>query len=85
VPTVEDLLDETAEVVIAAAADAPPPLREELLSAWCQRHPDSGSADLRALARRTNDRDHRKLAERYARNASRTGGRHLRALAPERS
>jgi hypothetical protein len=80
VPTLQDLLDETAEVVIAAAADAPPPTRDELLTGWCQRHPDTASADLRALARRTDDLDHRKLAETYARSARRETSRHLRGL-----
>lgn len=82
VPTVQDLLDETAEVVITAAADAPPSVRRELLTAWCERHPDTASADLRALAGRTDDRAHRKLAETYAHKAHRTNGRHLRALPP---
>ncbi len=80
VPTWQDLLDETAEVVIAAAAEAPAPARDELLTAWCQQHPDTASADLRALARRTDDRTHRTLAETYAQKARRTAGRHLRGL-----
>jgi hypothetical protein len=80
VPTLRELLDETAEVVIAAAADAPPPVRDDLLTGWCDRHPDTASGDLRALARRTDDRGHRTLAETYARKARRTTGSHLRAL-----
>jgi hypothetical protein len=80
VPTLQDLLDETAEVVTAAAADAPPPARDDLLTAWCQRHPATASADLRALARRTDDRAHRRLAETYAQKARRTTSRHLRGL-----
>ncbi|MEV4707896.1 hypothetical protein [Actinoplanes sp. NPDC049316] len=80
VPTMQDLLDETAEVVVAAAADAPAAVRDELLTGWCRRHPDTAAASLRALARRTDDRDHRKLAEAYARSARRTADSHLRAL-----
>jgi hypothetical protein len=80
VPTWQDMLDETAEVVVAAAADAPPPARDDLLTGWCQGHPDTASADLRALARRTDDRAHRTLAETYAQKVRRTTGRHLRGL-----
>ncbi|HEX8347259.1 MAG TPA: hypothetical protein VF657_21350, partial [Actinoplanes sp.] len=58
---------------------APPSLAGELLTNWCERHPDTASRDLRALAGRTDDRAHRKLAETYAK-PRRTAGRHLRAL-----
>ncbi|MEU4426740.1 hypothetical protein AB0F81_39480 [Actinoplanes sp. NPDC024001] len=64
VPTVASLLDETAEVVVAYAADAPAPLRRELLDNWVRHHPETGPAELRALAGRTDDRTHRKLALR---------------------
>ena len=80
VPTWQDMLDETAEVVIAAAAGAPPPVQDDLLTGWCQRHPDTASADLDALARRTDDRAHRTLAEAYARKAGGTTNRHLQGL-----
>jgi hypothetical protein len=80
VPTWQELLDETAEVVIAAAAEMPAPARDELLTGWRQRHPDTAPADLHALARRTDDLAHRRLAETYARKARRTAGRHLRGL-----
>ena len=74
VPTWQDMLDETVEVVVAAAADAPPRARDDLLTGWCRRHPDTSSADLRALARRTDDHAHRALAETYAQKARRTTG-----------
>ena len=66
VPTVQDLLDETAEVVVAAAVDALPAVRDELMTRWCGRHPDTAAAELAALARRTDDPDHRRLAKKYA-------------------
>jgi hypothetical protein len=80
VPTIEDLLDETAEVVVAHAADAPPAVQDDLLSRWCERHPDTAHADLRALAARTDDRSHRRLAETYARHRGALTVRHLHAV-----
>jgi hypothetical protein len=74
------MLDETAEVVITAVIDAPRPVRDDLLTIWCERHPDTASADLLALARRTDDRSHRKLAEAYARKVRPATGRRLQAL-----
>jgi hypothetical protein len=58
VPTLEGLLDETAEVVIAHAFDAPTAAQGDLLTRWCDRYPHTASADLRALAARTDDRSH---------------------------
>ncbi|MFV2021107.1 hypothetical protein [Micromonospora sp. LOL_023] len=66
VPTVAELLDETAEVVVALAADSDPDSAERLLTAWCAHQPQSGPAELRALARRTDDRKHQRLARAYA-------------------
>jgi hypothetical protein len=80
VPTLEDLLDETAEVVITHAADAPPAVRDSLLTAWRERHPDTAPAQLRALAARTDDRSHRKLAETCMRAARSSPARHLHAV-----
>jgi hypothetical protein len=78
VPTWQDLLDQTAEVVIAAAAEAPAPTQDKLITDWCRQHPDTALADLRALAQRTDDRAHRTLAETYAKKAGRTTSRRLR-------
>ncbi|WJK35287.1 hypothetical protein [Solwaraspora sp. WMMA2065] len=65
VPTVADLLDETAEVVVAVAADSDPDSAARLLTAWCAHQPQSGPAELRALARRTDDQKHRRLARSH--------------------
>lgn len=72
VPTIDDLLGETAEVVVALAAETPA-LAGTLLPRWRARHAETGVAELRALAGRTDDPEHRALAETYG------GGR--RALA----
>lgn len=71
VPSVRDLAEETAEVLINAIAGAAPAVRDEMLSAWCQRHPDNAAHDLRAIAQRTDDRAHRRLAETCSRKARR--------------
>ncbi|TQS40390.1 hypothetical protein [Cryptosporangium phraense] len=76
VPTVESLRDETAEVVIAAAADGSPPVRDALAAVWLEGRPGA-AGDLRALAARTDDTAHRKLATEWARMASR---HHLRRV-----
>ncbi|MEV6923237.1 hypothetical protein AB0M46_01795 [Dactylosporangium sp. NPDC051485] len=67
VPVLQDLFDETAEVVVAHAADAPQAARDELLTGWRRHNPDTATPQLLALAARTDDREHRKLAEAYAR------------------
>lgn len=66
VPTVTDLLDETVEVVVATAADAPREAADALLRAWCEHNTGTARGDLRALADRTDDRAHRRLALAYA-------------------
>jgi len=80
VPTLENLLDETAEVVVAHAAGAPPPVRDKLLAAWRDRHTDTARSELRALAARTDDPAHRRLAEAGMRAAKPSPTRHLRAV-----
>jgi hypothetical protein len=80
VPTLDNLLDETAEVVVAHAAEAPPAVRDKLLAAWRDRHPDTARSELRALAARTDDRTHRLLAEAGMRAAKPSTTRHLRAV-----
>ncbi|MFY1632927.1 hypothetical protein ACN27F_06500 [Solwaraspora sp. WMMB335] len=70
VPTVAELLDETAEVVVAIAADSDPDSADRLLSAWCAHQGRTGHAELRALASRTDDRAHRRIARSYANDAS---------------
>ncbi|MDR7279079.1 hypothetical protein [Catenuloplanes atrovinosus] len=69
VPTVDDVLDETAEVVVALAADTPT-IAGPLLTRWRDHRPEAAVAELRALAARTDDPEHRALAETY-------GGRRL--------
>ncbi|MFI5840033.1 hypothetical protein ACIA8K_10030 [Catenuloplanes sp. NPDC051500] len=64
VPTFEDLLGETAEVVVALAAETPA-LAAPLLTRWRDHHAEAGVAELRALADRTDDPEHRALAETY--------------------
>lgn len=80
VPTLDDLLDETAEVVVAHAAEAPPAVRDKLLADWRDRHPDTARTELRALAARTDDRTHRQLAEAAMRVTKPSTTRHLRAV-----
>lgn len=80
VPTLESLLEETAEVVIAYAADAAPAVRDRLLAAWRDRHPDTARTQLRALAARTDDRVHRQLAEACMRTTKPSPTRHLHAV-----
>jgi hypothetical protein len=65
VPTVGDLLDETAEVVVATATNAGPEAGAELMRAWCEHNAGTAKADLRALADRTDDKAHRRLATAY--------------------
>jgi hypothetical protein len=69
VPTFADLLDETAEVVVATAADAGPDAGAALMRAWKDHNPATASADLHALADRTDDRAHRRIAREYAKSA----------------
>jgi hypothetical protein len=64
VPTIDDLLDETAEVVVALAAETPA-IASTLLPRWREHHAEAGTAALRALADRTDDPEHRTLAETY--------------------
>ncbi|MGN9890299.1 hypothetical protein [Micromonospora sp. L31] len=66
VPTLDQMLEETAEVVVAAATGSPPETAAALMRAWCAHHPDTASAELRALAERTDDPEHRRLALAYA-------------------
>lgn len=66
VPTIGSLCEETAEVVVATAATTTPETADQLLSAWCAHNPGTARAELRALAERTDDRAHRKLAKAYA-------------------
>jgi hypothetical protein len=65
VPTLEDLLEETAEVVVATAADARKETADALLRAWCEHNAGTARNDLRALADRTDDKAHRRLAMAY--------------------
>lgn len=60
-PTIDELLDETAEVVVATATGSPPETAAALMHDWCARNP-AGSIQLRALADRTDDPEHRRLA-----------------------
>jgi hypothetical protein len=64
VPTIDDLLGETAEVVVALAAEAPA-IAATLLTRWREHRAETGVAELRALAERTDDPEHRTLAETY--------------------
>jgi hypothetical protein len=43
-----------------------PEHRHEVLSRWRDHNPSAARAQLRALARRTDDPEHRALAEAYA-------------------
>ncbi|MBM0224314.1 MULTISPECIES: hypothetical protein [Micromonospora] len=53
-------------MVVATATGSPPKTAAALMQAWCARHPATASAQLRALAKRTDDREHRRLALVYA-------------------
>ncbi|WP_033339745.1 hypothetical protein [Catenuloplanes japonicus] len=64
VPTFDDLLAETAEFVVALAAETPT-IAATLLTRWRDHRPETGAAELRALADRTDDPEHRALAETY--------------------
>ncbi|SCL20419.1 hypothetical protein GA0070624_1991 [Micromonospora rhizosphaerae] len=66
VPTIDQLVDETAEVVVATATGSPPETAAALMHTWCARNSANASAELRALAERTDDPEHRKLALAYA-------------------
>ncbi|SCG43474.1 hypothetical protein [Micromonospora halophytica] len=66
VPTIDQLLEETAEVVVATATGSPPETATALMHAWCARNTATASSELRALADRTNDVEHRRLALAYA-------------------
>ncbi|GAA2709476.1 hypothetical protein ACFY2R_01600 [Micromonospora olivasterospora] len=66
VPTVDQLLAETAEVVVATATGSPAETAAALMRGWCARNPAAASAELRALAERTDDPEHRRLALAYA-------------------
>jgi hypothetical protein len=66
VPSLDELLDETAEVLVATAAGAPPQTAATLMDAWCEPNGAKGHAELRALAARTDDPVHRRLAKTYA-------------------
>ncbi|MGC5020371.1 hypothetical protein [Micromonospora sp. DT47] len=65
VPTIDQLTDETAEVVVATATGSPAETAA-LMHAWCARNPATASSELRALAERTDDSEHRRLALAYA-------------------
>ncbi|NYF57191.1 hypothetical protein [Micromonospora purpureochromogenes] len=66
VPTLDEMLEETAEVVVVTATGSPPETAADLMHSWCARHPATASAELRALAERTDDPEHRSLALAYA-------------------
>ncbi|WP_432978167.1 hypothetical protein [Dactylosporangium sp. CA-233914] len=84
VPTLENLLTETAEVVIAHAADAPPAVGDALLDRWRQADPGIATKELLALAARTDDPNHRRLAETYARATDRAPARKLHSIGERR-
>ncbi|SCG39722.1 hypothetical protein [Micromonospora inositola] len=65
-PTIDQLTDETAEVVIATATGSPAETAAALMHAWRARNPATASAELRALAERTDDPEHRRHALAYA-------------------
>ncbi|MBO4208343.1 hypothetical protein [Micromonospora echinofusca] len=67
VPGIEEFVDETAEVVVSTAADTDPASAAALLDAWYAHDPERSRAELRALAERTDDAAHRRLAKAYAR------------------
>lgn len=66
VPTIDQLAQETAEVAVATATGSPPDTAATLMRAWCARNSATASAELRALAERTDDAEHRRLALAYA-------------------
>ncbi|MFG3710213.1 hypothetical protein [Micromonospora sp. NPDC047730] len=66
VPTLDQLLEEVAEVVVATATSSPAETAAVLMRAWCARNSATASAELRALAKRTDDPEHRRLALSYA-------------------
>ncbi|KAB1156490.1 hypothetical protein F6X68_11460 [Micromonospora sp. AMSO12t] len=66
VPTIDQLLEETAEVVVATATGSPAETAAALLRDWCARNSATASTELRALAKRTDDPEHRRLALTYA-------------------
>ncbi|MCW3839149.1 hypothetical protein ONA70_03435 [Micromonospora yasonensis] len=66
VPTLDQMLEETAEVVVATANGSTPETAAALMHGWCARHSATASAELRALAKRTDDPEHRRLALAYA-------------------
>ncbi|MBM0224323.1 hypothetical protein [Micromonospora sp. ATA51] len=66
VPTIDQLTDETAEVVVATATGSPAETAAALMHAWRARNPATASSELRALAERTDDPEHRRLAQAYA-------------------
>ena len=55
VPTLDQMLEETAEVVVVTATGSPPETAAGLMRAWCARNPATASSELRALAERTDD------------------------------
>ncbi|HEY3687989.1 MAG TPA: hypothetical protein VGL93_33440 [Streptosporangiaceae bacterium] len=62
-PTVDDLAEETAEVLIAAVEECHPDLIDAAVDAWAAAHgPDAADAELAELAARTDDATHRALA-----------------------
>ncbi|WP_446218684.1 hypothetical protein [Micromonospora sp. IBHARD004] len=65
VPTIDPLTDETAEVV-ATATGSPAETAAALMHAWRARNLATASSELRALAERTDDPEHRRLALAYA-------------------
>jgi hypothetical protein len=52
-------------VVVATATNAGPEAGAELMRAWCEHNAGTAKADLRALADRTDDKTHRRLALAY--------------------
>ncbi|MGR6317529.1 hypothetical protein Q2K19_05290 [Micromonospora soli] len=66
VPTIDQLTDETAEVVVATATGSPAETAAALMHAWRARNPATASSELRALAERTDDPEHRRVALAYA-------------------
>ncbi|WP_433087522.1 hypothetical protein ACQP1P_16365 [Dactylosporangium sp. CA-052675] len=65
-PSFDTMRAETAEVVVTHAAAAPPAVGDALLDRWYRANPETARRDLLALAARTDDPHHRRLAREYA-------------------
>lgn len=72
-PLVEDLADETAEVLIAALTELDEALADEAVDAWLAVRPgERAEAELAELAERTDDETHRTLARAAQHRAAHT-------------